>query len=154
MAKGLDEMADMVAGAPQLQALLAEPKLSVASKEAVVSDLVNKAGVPALVGNFLRFITRKRRALLLEEIRAAYHELADERMGRANAQVTVAADLTAEQQEALRKRLQTLSGKDVKLNVRVDASILGGVVARIGSTVWDGSLRNQLSQIQQTIMKG
>jgi len=153
-AEALDNLADAVAESPQLQAVLSEPKVALAAKEAVVGELLGRAKVPPLVSSFIRFLTHKRRIGLLDEIRVAYHELADERMGRANAEVTVAEPLTDAQQDALRKRLESLSGKEVRLDLRVDPSILGGVVARIGSTVWDGSLRQQLSRIHQTIMKG
>ena len=151
---GLDAMADTLAGSPELQAFFAEPKVTLAAKESVVRELLAKLAVSPLVSTFVRFITRKRRVIGLEEIRREFHELADARMGRANAEVTVAAALTPEQEAALRKRLQALSGKEVRLRVQVHPDILGGVVARIGSTVWDGSLRNQLTQIHQSIVKG
>jgi F-type H+-transporting ATPase subunit delta len=154
VAAGLDELADAVASSEPLRALLAEPKVPLAAKEAVMHALLAKAGVPALVETFVRFITRKRRIELLGDIRGEFHDLADERMGRANADVTVASELTAAQAKALQERLAGLSGRQVALRVRVDPDILGGVVARIGSTVWDGSLRNQLAQIQQSITKG
>jgi F-type H+-transporting ATPase subunit delta len=147
----LDEMADTLAESPQLQAFLVEPKISPTAKEAVVEALVTRGKVPGLVGNFLRFVTRKRRIELLPDIRAEFHELSDERMGRANAQVVVATALSDPQTKALRERLRGLTGKEVRLQVQVDPAILGGVVARVGSTVWDGSLRNQLDRIQHSI---
>ena len=153
-AAGLDELADSVAASPALQALLEEPKVALAAKEAVMGGVVGRAELPPLVATFVRFVTRKRRIGLLGDIRAEFHDLADERMGRGQADVVVAATLTAGQGQALRSRLQALSGKEVQLRVQVDPGILGGVVARIGSTVWDGSLRNQLNQIHQFIAKG
>lgn len=149
----LDEVADSVAGSAELQAFLAEPKVALATKEDVVAELLKKAGVPTLVNTFVRFVTRKRRVELLQDIRSEFHDLADERMGRANARVTVAAELSAQQQEALRNRLQELTGKQVQLRVQVDPTILGGIVARVGSTVWDTSLRDQLNRIEQSIAK-
>lgn len=151
---GLDELADTLAASEPLQALLAEPKVAPRVKEGVVNELLAKTQVPPLVATFTRFLTSKRRIGLLGEIREELHDLADERLGRANADVTVAAALSAEQEQALRLRLESLSGKHVQLRVRVDPAILGGVVARIGSTVWDGSLRNQLNQIHQSIAQG
>ncbi|HKI97091.1 MAG TPA: ATP synthase F1 subunit delta [bacterium] len=153
-AAGLDEVADSVAGSPELQALLEEPKVALADKEAVIVALLDKTQAPTLVATFVRFITRKRRAGLLDDIRSEFHDLADERMGRASADVTVASALSTDQEQALRERLQALSGKEIKLRVQIDPGILGGVVARIGSTVWDGSLRNQLTQIHQSIAQG
>ena len=153
-AQALDELADSMAAAPPLQSFLAEPKVAPATKEAVVQELLAKAGLPPLVNTFVRFITRKRRIGLLEEIRTAFHDLVDERMGRASAWVTAAAELSVAQQEALRARLQALTGKQIRLRVQVDPGILGGVVARVGSTVWDASLRNQLNRMQDSIVNG
>jgi F-type H+-transporting ATPase subunit delta len=155
VAVALDEIADAISGSAELQAFLSEPKVALSAKEAVVEQLLAKAGPPPLVRTFVRFVTRKRRIELLDEIRREFHELADERSGRAKAVVTVAAQLSAPQQTALRERLSALTGKkDVQLDVRVDPNILGGLVARVGSTVWDSSLRNQLSRIQQALVKG
>jgi F-type H+-transporting ATPase subunit delta len=150
-AKALDEVADNVAGSERLQAYLAEPKVALSAKEAVISEMLQKGGVSPLVSTFVRFIARKRRIELLEDIRGEFHELADERMGRANAQVTVAAELNAKQQDALRSRLRVLTGKEIQLRMQVDPGLLGGFVARVGSTVWDSSLRNQLNLIHQSI---
>ncbi len=152
--EGLDSVADALAESPQLAAFLAEPRVPIGRKEAVVSEVVERAGVPPLLRTFVQFVTRKRRIRLLEDIRQVFHELVDERMGRANAVVTVAAQLSAEQEERLRGRLEALSGKEVRMRVSIDPDVLGGVLARIGSTVWDGTLRNQLTQIHQSIAKG
>jgi F-type H+-transporting ATPase subunit delta len=154
IAAGLDQIGEALASDARLGAFLAEPKVPQSSKEAVLAEWLEGSGAPALLTTYVRYLTRKRRNALLEDIRQVFHDLADERMGRAKADVTVAAPLTAEQEQRLQARLETLSGKQVQLRLHVDASILGGVVARIGSTVWDGSLRNQLNGIQQSILQG
>ena len=154
VAEGLDALGEALAADPRVGSFLAEPKVPPASKEAVMAEWLGGSGAPALLTTFVRYLTRKRRTALLEEIRLVFHDLADELRGRAKADVTVAAALTPEQEKRLQARLETLTGKQVQLRVQVDASILGGVVARIGSTVWDGSLRNQLNEIQQSIMQG
>lgn len=151
---GLDELADTLAASEPLQALLTEPKVAPRVKEAVINELLSKIQVSPLVATFARFTTQKRRIGMLGEIREEFHDLADERLGRAKAEVTVAAALSQQQEDALRLRLEALSGKQVQLRVQVNPAILGGVVARIGSTVWDSSLRNQLNQIHQSIAQG
>ncbi len=154
-AAALDGIADAWTASAKLQAFLSDPKVALAAKEAVVQKLLAKAGPPPLVQTFVRLVTRKRRIDVLDEMRREFHVLADERSGRATAVVTVATQLTAAQQTALRKRLTAVTGKkEVQLDVRVDPDILGGLVARVGSTVWDSSLRNQLSRIQQSLVKG
>lgn len=151
---GLDAFADAVADSTRLQAFLSEPRVPQAAKEAAVVDLLDKIEVPAVLGNFLRLITQKRRIDQLEDIRSDFHELADERMGRAHADVTVASPLGADQEDRLRNKLESLSGKQINLRMHIDPTVIGGMVARIGSTVWDGSLRNQLNRIHQSILEG
>jgi F-type H+-transporting ATPase subunit delta len=154
VATGLDEIAATVRDSSPLSAALADPKVPHTVKVAVIGEVLDRSKVPALVATFLRFLAQKRRVALLEEIRQVYHELADERLGRGLAEVTVANPLDDAKRDALRQHLEALSGKSLSLRVQVDAAILGGVVARIGSTVWDGSLRNQLTQIRQSLIKG
>ncbi len=152
--QGLDGLAEALETSPQLAGLIAEPRVLQAQKDAVLAELMRRAGVAPLVESFVRLVSEKRRAGLLVEIRRIYHELADARLGRAMARVTVAGDLTADQQERLRTALEGLSGKQITLEVEVDPAVLGGVVARIGSTVWDGSLRGRLESIRQSITGG
>jgi len=154
VARGLDDVADTFKESPQLRAFFSEPKVPRSAKEAAMAELLAVSKAPPLVSNFLRYVTRKRRIGLLEDMRRLFHELADQRMGRAHADVTVAATLTEAQQEGLRSRLEALSGKRIELRVKSDPLILGGVMARIGSIVWDGTLRNQLNYIQQSIIEG
>lgn len=151
VAAALDDFAGTLEENPTLVAFLAEPKVPQAAKEGAVADVLEKLAAPALVATFLRFLTHKRRISLAGEIRDVFHELADARLGRANAAVTVAAELTAQQAGDLKARLESISGKQVNLKVTTDPSILGGIVARIGSTVWDGSIRNQLNRVRQQL---
>ena len=153
-AEVLDALADAVLETPQLANALEDPKVPQSAKKAVVSELAAKAGATPLVNNFVKLLAEKRRLSLLVEIRTAFHELADARAGRAVAQVRSAVALTQAQQDELRERLETLSGKKLTMQVQDDPALLGGLVARIGSTVWDGSLRNQLDQIRQSFIEG
>ena len=152
--EGLDTVADALADSDRLADFLAEPKISLTAKQQAVTDLLAAAQVPTLVATFVRFVTGKRRILLLGEIRTVFHRLADERMGRAHAEVVVAAPLSADQESRLKEQLERLSGKQITLQVQVEPEILGGAVTRIGSTVWDGSLRGRLDQVRQTIIEG
>lgn len=154
VAAGLDALVVLVQSTPEFAIFIADPKVTHSAKETVLAEVAGKAGMDELLVTFLRLLARKRRAALLEEICTVYHELADEQLGRGHAEVTVAASLSQAQQDELRRRLEALSGKQLTLHVTTDPSILGGAVARIGSTVWDGSVRNQLTQIRQSIIKG
>ena len=154
VAAALDDFGELFTESPQLAAFFSEPKVPPAVKVSVVTELLGKIGAPPLVNTFLRYLTQKRRIGQLPSVREVFHEMADERLGRAHADVTVAADLTQKQEERLRQRLESLSGKQINLRVKTDPSILGGIVAQIGSTVWDGSLRHQLNRFHQKLTQG
>ncbi len=150
----LDDLADALLEAPQLSGLLADIRISRAQKQEVLAEVLKQSGVSELVNVFVRFIASKRRFALLPDIREVFHQLADERLGRAQAEVTVAAPLSGGQEQSLQQKLETLSGKQVTLTITVNPEIMGGVITRIGSILRDGSLRNQLNQIRQSIKEG
>jgi len=152
-AQGLDLVADMLAESPRLAEALENVRATGPDKERTLQAVLDKAGVPALVATFSRYVLDKRRLRLLPDIRDQFHRLADERLGRAKAAVTVAAPLAKEQEASLKRKLEAVSGKTITLHVTVDPAILGGAVTRIGSTVWDGSLRHQLNRIRESIVK-
>ncbi len=154
MAKGLDDMADTLESSPVLAAFVQDSKVPPKQKQDTVREILAKAEMPELVDTFLRFLTAKRRFALLPDIRQVFHRLADERLGRAQAEVTVATGLSAEQEKQMQQQLEALSGKQITLTVKVDPEIMGGAITRIGSVVRDGSLRNQLQQIRQSIKEG
>lgn len=152
--EGLNALAETCNDAPALLHFMADPNVPGSSKRAALDEVLQGLEAPALVVNYARYVLAKRRIALIDEMRVAYHMLADERLGRAAAEVTTIREMDEPLQQRLREQLEKLSGKQVSLTVRVDESILGGVVARIGSTVWDGSLRSQLHQIRQQIIEG
>ncbi len=92
-----------------------------------------------------------RRIAILDEIREAFELLLDERMGFVRAEVTSAAPLDQQRSAGLESELSNLTGKRMRLRFAVDPELLGGVVARIGSTVYDGSLRGQLQQLRRQL---
>ncbi|MDH5751229.1 MAG: ATP synthase F1 subunit delta [Deltaproteobacteria bacterium] len=152
--EGLDTLADALVESAEFAAALADPKVPQSVKAQIMAEVLKKAQAHTLVSNFVRLLTEKRRLVLMGEIRTAFHQLADEKAGRAYARVRVAEKLTGDQEARLKKQLENLSGKNLTLQVTVDPDLLGGAVARIGSTVWDGSLRNQLDQIRQSFIEG
>jgi F-type H+-transporting ATPase subunit delta len=83
----------------------------------------------------------------LAEVIVAFEKMVDERLGRLQVDVVSAQELKQPQQAALTQRLEAVSGKKVRLNLKVDDSLLGGVVVRLGSTVYDGSVRGRLDAI-------
>ena len=151
---GLDEMAETLEESPLLAAFVEDTKVPPSAKQDAVREILAKARAPELVNTFVRYLTAKRRFLLLPDIRDVFHRLADERLGRAQAEVTVAAAMSEPQEKQMQAQLEALSGKQITLTVTVDPEIMGGAITRIGSVVRDGSLRNQLQQIRQSIKEG
>ena len=149
---GLDDLADALVMSPALHDLLVNPKIPQAQKDAVMQEVLVKIAPHETVNTFARYLATKRRAALLDEIRHAFHRLADIETGHAQALVTVAAALDESETEELRRKIEEFSGKTITLDVEVDPALLGGVVTRIGSTVWDGSLRSHLNNIHESII--
>lgn len=152
VAEGLDDLADTLVSAPAFHDLLANPKIPQVQKEAVMAAVLAKIAPDETVNIFARYLSSKRRAALLDEIRQAFHRLADIETGHAQAMVKVAAALDEDETEQLRRKIEAFSGKTITLDVEVDPALLGGVVTRIGSTVWDGSLRSHLNNIHESII--
>jgi F-type H+-transporting ATPase subunit delta len=134
-------------------AFFANPAVPLADKRRVLQLLAGRAAVQPLSANFLDLILEKRRLLHLAEIALAYDELTDERLNRGKATLTSAAPLPESMLEGLKARLQMVTGKEVYLEARVDPAILGGVVAQVGSTVYDGSLKTQLKRMGEQLLK-
>jgi len=113
-----------------------------------LARLIEPLGVSARVRNFLFIVIDHRRIHEFASIIEAFEHLADERLGFVRADVTSAHELTEAQRAALGVELSRLSGKQAKLRFTTDAAVMAGVVARVGSTVYDGSVRGQLERLR------
>jgi F-type H+-transporting ATPase subunit delta len=109
--------------------------------------------VPDLIRNFIYVIINHRRIGLLPEISEAFDVLMDQRLGFVRAEVTSASALDARRSAGLEAELSRLTGKKMRLRFTVDSSLLGGASARIGSTVYDGSIRGQLQQLRRQLVE-
>ena len=137
-----------------LQSAVRNPAIPLSSKENVINALIQKANPSRLTANFLRVLVRNGRLTELEQINAKLETVLEERGGSVVAEVTSARDLSSAQQGELKTNLEKLTGKQVKLNFSIDPSIIGGVVTRVGSTVYDGSVKSQLENLKEELMNG
>ena len=96
-------------------------------------------------------LSDRRRMRFVGEIADCFQLLAEESSGKVRAEVTVAAELPAEYFSELGRTLQAVTGKQVIVEKRVDPAIIGGVIARIGDQVFDGSIRNRLSELREEL---
>jgi F-type H+-transporting ATPase subunit delta len=144
----LAQFAAMVRESAELHAFLANPSIARASKHAAIEQLVARMGASRTLRNYLFVIVDQRRAGMLPEIEQAFSALLDARQGIAQATVTSAADLTANERAELDAALAKLTGKKVQAQFKTDPALIGGAVVRIGSTIYDGSVRAQLNRLR------
>lgn len=145
---------ELIAQSDDLRHILLSPAVPNTRKRKVIADFATMLGLSRTVGNFLSVVIHHRRIDTLGQIREAFQFLVDERMGVVRAEVASAQDLNAEQRQKLEAELSRISGKQARLEFSVDPSLVGGVMARIGSTVYDGSVRGQLAVIRQRLAGG
>ena len=123
------------------------------ARRAVAETIADRLGVNSYVRKLAGVLAANGRFELLPLIAEAYRERLLSHQNIVRAEVTSAAPLTSENKTALEASLGRATGKNVELSLAVDQELIGGVVARIGSTVYDGSVRTQLSKIRQTLVK-
>jgi F-type H+-transporting ATPase subunit delta len=139
---------------PEVAQFFQNPGIPLRRKEETLQALCDRSGLSPLLARFLHLLLSRHRMPILPAVARVYQDLMDERLGRVRAAVTAAAPLPAELEEGLCRKLQGLLGKTVLLEAKVDPAILGGVVARVDSTVYDGSLRTQLKHLHEHLLEG
>jgi len=135
----------------ELQNALTTPAVPASRKRAVVGRIAGILQLSQIARNFLFVLVDHRRIASLPEIIHSFELVVDERLGFARAEVSAASELTEAQQTALRSELERLTGKRIRARYAVDGALIGGVVARIGSTVYDGSVRGQLQSLERRL---
>ena len=154
----LQDFCDTLHEAAELQESLSNNKVPMAVRNSILTEILTKMGLSTLVSTFLRYLLSKRRLTLVHDIARAFALLTQEAMGILPAEVTVAKEPRSkeskDQLQKLQEQLSASTGKTVQIHVSVDPSIIGGIVTRIGSMVIDGSIRNQLIQVRESIIRG
>ncbi len=134
-----------------LVAFLENPLLSAEVQQQVLVAIF-RGKLQGLTLNFLSLMAQRRRAGILVLTLKTFLELLEEREGIVSAEVRSAVELSEEQQQRLRERLAAYTGKQVRLHSQVDPSLRGGAVARIGDTVFDGSLNTHLERLRRQLV--
>lgn len=134
-----------------LRNILESPAVPAARKKVVITRLGAPLGLPEMVRHFFYVLINHRRVSLLGDIRRSFQTLLDERLGVVRADVSSALPLDDAQRERVSAELTRLTGKQVRCEYSVDAELVGGVSARIGSTIYDGSLRGRLAKLRRTL---
>jgi F-type H+-transporting ATPase subunit delta len=137
----------------ELRNVMLSPAVTPPRKRAVIERLAEVAGTSRLVRNFLYVVIGHRRVALLPEIRRAFQSAVDQRLGVVEAQIISARDLVEDHRTAVCDQLVRMTHKKVRCRFSVDENLIGGVMARIGSTIYDGSVRGQLDVLRRKLME-
>jgi F-type H+-transporting ATPase subunit delta len=135
----------------ELREVCESPAVSMGQKLGVLQTIAGKLGSSHVTLNFLRVIMSHYRMPLLADIVLAFRNVVYARLGILQVKISAASDLTGEQRELLRARFNQMTGKQSELEFRLDGGLIGGLVAQIGSTVYDGSIRGRLDRIREQL---
>jgi F-type H+-transporting ATPase subunit delta len=127
------------------------PTVPYEQKRKVLTALIARSRVRPTTANFLQVLLQNQRLTDLGEINKRFAQVLDERSGVVSAEVTTARPVPESSQQTLRAKLSAMTGKDVRLSFKTDEELIGGMVTRIGSTIYDGSVRNQLQLAKEKL---
>ena len=144
----------LIASNIDLQTAFSNPSIAHASKEKVLESLLSRTRPSKTTANFLRILLRNSRLTEIREIYTRFESVLAERSGNVAAEVTSARELTDAQRNELKTNLERLTGKHVAPKFTIDPELIGGVVTRVGSTIYDASVRTQLENLKEELLNG
>ena len=147
----LDRFDAMLSESADLKRLVRSPVFSAGAQSKALTAVLEKAGITGTSANFLKVLTANRRLFIVADVVRGFRALVAKFKGEATADVTVAEALNEKNLDALKTALKSVTGKDVALNVKVDPSIIGGLVVKLGSRMVDSSLRTKLNSIKHAM---
>jgi len=152
--KELDTVAKLVADEKGLERALTNPLYNTVARKKVLQLVVEKMDLSKAMKSFLFLLFDKGRIGFLGTINEFYQKLADELKNVARASLVSATEISSETVEKIRATLSKMTGKDIVLDIKVDQSLIGGVVSRIGDLVLDGSIKTQLLNMRESLKRG
>ncbi len=150
----LDTVANLVSNEKGLELALTNPLYNAVARKKVLQLVVEKLNLSKAMKSFLFLLFDKGRIGFLGTINEFYQKLADELKNVARASLVSATEISSETVEKIRATLSKMTGKDIVLDVKVDQSLIGGVVSRIGDLVLDGSIKTQLLNMRESLKRG
>ncbi|HUS12188.1 MAG TPA: ATP synthase F1 subunit delta [Pyrinomonadaceae bacterium] len=147
----LDEWERMISANGGLLEAFSNPTVAYEQKRSVLEELITRTKIRPTTANFLRILLKNQRLAELPQMNAKLREVLDERTGIVSAAVVSARPVTDATKSLLEEKLAQLTGKKPRLSFNTDESLLGGIVTRIGSTIYDGSVRNQLDRLREEL---
>ena len=141
----------MMLSNPALLEAFTNPTVPYEQKAKVLNELIARTKVRPTTANFLRILLKNQRLSELQQVNAKLDQVLDERSGIVSAQVTSARPVADSIKVTLEEKLGVITGKRIRLSFVTDEALLGGIVTRIGSTIYDGSVRNQLKRLGEEL---
>ncbi len=135
----------------EVRILMLDPAIPRGQRTAALRELASNQGQPTAVSNFLATLVENNRTAVVPTIAAVYHEELEKREGIVPAEITTATPMSDDLRDRARQALEKVTGRSVELTCRVEPSLIGGAVTRVGSKVYDGSLRTQLSRLRRAM---
>ena len=141
----------MILGNESLLEAFSNPTVPYEQKGRVLNELIGRTRVVGTTANFLRILLKNQRLAELPHVNAKLAQVLDERAGVVSAQVMSARPVSDDIKASLDEKLGGITGKRIRLSFEIDETLLGGIVTRIGSTIYDGSVRNQLKRLGEEL---
>lgn len=151
--RDLRDFAEAWETSKDLRDVFENPQVSQLTRRQIIRDLALQSGMHATVRDTLSLLSDRKRLRHVGEVADAYEAMAEARSGRLRAEITTAAELPAGYFAELEKTLREITGRDITLVRKVDPSLVGGVVARVGDQVFDGSLKNRLAELKTELLQ-
>ena len=137
---------------PAMQKLFASPVLPPESKKAVIRELAGKLNLQKTTQRFLEHLAETGRIRYIKDLHEAFLDILAQRQNRATVRLTTATPINNGDMADIKKTLELLTGKQVDIDSKVDASLIGGAKAQIGSTIYDGTIKNQLDKMRMKLV--
>ena len=150
----IDQWASMIEANPQLKEVFANPTIGYDEKCKVLEELISRTRVRPTTASFLRVLLRNQRLSQLRDVSERFSHVLDERSGVVSASVTTAKPISEDLKNQLRDSLAAATGRSVRVTFNTDERIIGGLVARVGSTIFDGSVQNRLERLSEELAGG
>lgn len=147
----IDSWSSLITSNPQLGEVFANPTIPYDQKQKVLEQLIERSHCRETTASFLRVLLKNQRLAQLHAVAERFAQILDERGGIVSADITTARPISEQVRGALHESLVTATGRKVRLSYATDESIIGGVIARIGSTVFDGSVQSQLQRLAEEL---
>jgi F-type H+-transporting ATPase subunit delta len=147
----IDQWASMIESSPELKEVFANPTVVYDQKQKVLEALIDRTRVRPTTASFLRVLLRNQRLAQLKDVADRFSQVLDERGGVVSANVTTARPLPEDMKNTVRQALMAATGRTVRVSFTTDETIIGGLVARIGSTIYDGSVQSRLDRLSEEL---